>query len=212
MNAMTVFHGIQVHRGCVLCGFDWRTGESNPEFGQLFGKVHFKDRDAALARDSMWTYYRAQRFIQDGEIPTKHSDRERSQMILHSNVLDSEHGPPICPTLMTPVQIRSSYIDRKNSAKARILHRLLQVPDTQSQISLVPNPVHESPNLPFVNSDSVEQRAARQAGEAALLKNAMLFHKEREQADLESGDSSVDDGKNDWIDNGDNSSDVDDEY
>jgi hypothetical protein len=77
---------------------------------------------------------------------------------------------------------------------------------------VVPNPVHESPNLPFVDSDSVEQRAGRQAGEAALLKNAFLFHQERELADLESGDSSVDDGKNDWIDNGDISSDVDDEY
>ena len=67
MQALAFLHGISVLESCIRHGFDWRSRELNPEIAQMYGKVHVKDRDAFLARESMLTYYRAGRIRHDEE-------------------------------------------------------------------------------------------------------------------------------------------------
>jgi hypothetical protein len=201
MELLARLHGIPVRESCIRHGFDWRSRELNPEIAQMYGKVHVKDKDAFLARESMLTYYRAGRIRHDEEIPTKQSGRDNIQKILHRDICDSLQTDPNHPSLflMSPEHIRTS-----NS----ILQRLRQVADAQIQESEVPIPQHESVNLRLVNSDPAAPRPQRRAAAECVQRNAELSRQMQGQAEEESQIySSEEEGCRDWGADGDKPSD-----
>jgi hypothetical protein len=190
MEKLTRLHGITVHKSCIRHGFDWRRRELIPEIAQMYGKVHVKDRDAVLARDSMLTYFRAGRIRHDEEIPTKQSDRDNIQKILI--ICDSLQTDPNHPSLflMSPEHIRTI-----NSN----LQRSRQVADAPIQESEVPIPPHES-------SDSAAPRPQRRAAAEGAKRNAEILQQILESTIY----SSEEEDYGDWGEDGDKPSDDDD--
>ena len=197
MEKLARLHGIPVHKSCIRHGFDWRRRELIPEIAQMYGKVHVKDRDAVLARESMLTYFRARSIRHDEEIPTKQSDRDNIQKILI--VCDSLQTDPNHPSLflMSPEHIRTI-----NS----ILQRSRQVADAPIQESEVPIPPHESATLLLVNSDSAAPRPQRRAAAEGAKRNAEILQQIQESTIY----SSEEEGYGDWGEDGDKPSDDDD--
>ena len=213
MLGLSLLHGITVHFSCVNAGFDWRSRNLNPDLVQSYGKAHVRDRDAALARQSMLTYYRARLMRPLDMIPTKQSDHDKTQIIQDGSVAvaDSVQYAPGNPGLfmMPPGKIHSLYINRNQCTSNRILQLLEQVPDVSGQESVAPIPIHESASLQSVNSDNVVPRAQRQAALEVIRRNHELLQQEKEQAESELGYSSDDEDWHDWGNDGDNASDDD---
>jgi hypothetical protein len=222
MEKLTRLHGITVHKSCIRHGFDWRRRELIPEIAQMYGKVHVKDRDAVLARDSMLTYFRAGRIRHDEEIPTKQSDRDNIQKILI--ICDSLQTDPNHPSLflMSPEHIRTISCDSLQTDPNHpslflmspehirtinsILQRSRQVADAPIQESEVPIPPHESATLLLVNSDSAAPRPQRRAAAEGAKRNAEILQQMQESTIY----SSEEEGYCDWGEDGDKPSDDDD--
>ena len=201
MKVLARLHGIPVLESCISHGFDWRSRELNPAIAQMYGKVHVKDRDAFLARESMLTYYRAGRIRHDEVIPTKQSARNNIQKILNPNICHSLQTDPDHPSLflMSPEHIRTS-----NSS----LQRLRQVADAPIQESEGRIPPIESVNLRMVNSDPAAPRPQRRAAALGVERNAEMLRQMQEQAEEESPIYSSDEGGcRDWGEGGDKTSD-----
>jgi hypothetical protein len=210
MLGLSKMHGITVHPCCVKSGFDWACRDLNPAPVQCFGNVHFKERDLALARESMLTYHSARRMRPDGEIPTKQIDHDKTHAIRDVSVPNTVGNASgnACLFMMSPDHIQAAYTNRIRRMNDTMLQLLDQVPIARAPEVHIS--IQESVNNELVSSDSVMPRAQRQAACDVIRRNAELFQKLSEQSVSECGDSSDGESSQGWGANGDNSSDEDD--
>jgi hypothetical protein len=214
MLALSHEHGIPIPYTSVKSGFDWRSKQMIPDLAQTFGTKHIKDRDLFLAREAMWTYYRARKKRGLAHIPSKLSDKEKFQEIRATSTVSVQSvqvpGSPVL-LMMPPDHIQSSYVNR-NKRNSERMQRLLE------QVPVVPQQAQEpSASIPVnaVNSqlrifEQVLPEGQRQSAREFIRRNAQIFQNQQEEGDSESGDSSDPEYCQDWGENGDKSSSDDD--